>query len=115
MGSEVCRAVAAATDVALVAGVDPSIEGEALHDVIGVASETGVLGSVSQLDPTEVDVVVDFTHVAVSREVLDWCAADGVHAVVGTTGFTEDEIERFRNEFTDSNALIAPNLSLIHI
>ncbi len=112
MGSEVCRAVDAALDMTLVHGVDPTVEGESLADVIGVMSDEPMLGSVSQLDPDDIDVVVDFTHLAVSREVLDWCGAEGVHAVVGTTGFGDDEIERFRAEFTESNCLIAPNFAI---
>lgn len=112
MGSEVCRAVDAAPDLDLVAGVDPLVEGQRLADVVGVTCETPVLGSVGQLDPEAVDVVVDFTHVDVSREVLDWCAADGVHAVVGTTGFGDEELARLRAEFSESNCLIAPNFAI---
>lgn len=112
MGSEVCRAVDGAADMELVAGVDPSVEGELLSEVAGVVCDAPVLGGVDQLDPGGVDVVVDFTHIEVSRTVLDWCAADGVHVVVGTTGFGEDEIDRFRAEFTESNCLIAPNFAI---
>ena len=35
------------------------------------------------------EVAVDFTVLDAARENLRWCAAEGVHAVVGTTGFTE--------------------------
>ncbi|MGI9608290.1 MAG: 4-hydroxy-tetrahydrodipicolinate reductase [Acidimicrobiales bacterium] len=112
MGSEVCRAVDSAGDLVLAAGVDPSVEGESLRDVAGVNTELAALGAVDQLDPATVDVVVDFTHIAVSRTVVDWCAADGVHAVVGTTGFDDAELDRFRAEFTESNLLIAPNFAI---
>lgn len=112
MGSEVCRAVDAASDMDLVAGVDPSVEGETFSDVIGVLNDTTFLGSIGQLGRADIDVVVDFTHVDVAREVIDWCAAQAVHAVVGTSGFGADEIERFGVEFTDSNCLIAPNFAI---
>ncbi|MDO8364318.1 MAG: 4-hydroxy-tetrahydrodipicolinate reductase, partial [Actinomycetota bacterium] len=36
----------------------------------------------------------------------------GMHAVVGTTGFTDDEIELFRSEFSGSNCLIAANFTI---
>ncbi len=112
MGGEVCRSVDAAADLTLVAAVDPSVEGERLADIANLTSDVVVVGAVDQLDPASIDVVVDFTHLDVSRTVLDWCAADGVHAVVGTTGFGDDDIERFRLEFTDSNAIIAPNFAI---
>ncbi len=112
MGAEVCRSVDAAADLTLVAGVDPSVEGERLSDITNTATDVAIVGSVDQLDPTSVDVIIDFTHLDVSRTVLDWCAADGVHAVVGTTGFGDEDLERFRLEFTDSNAIIAPNFAI---
>jgi 4-hydroxy-tetrahydrodipicolinate reductase len=116
MGGEVCRSVDAASDLQLVAGVDPSAEGERLRDVNHITSTPGAdvlaIGSVDQLDPNEVDVIIDFTHLDVSRSVLHWCAANGVHAVVGTTGFGEDDLAAFREGFTRSNALIAPNFAI---
>jgi 4-hydroxy-tetrahydrodipicolinate reductase len=35
-----------------------------------------------------------------------------MHAVVGTTGFTDDDLARYRAEFTRSNCLIAANFSI---
>jgi 4-hydroxy-tetrahydrodipicolinate reductase len=35
-----------------------------------------------------------------------------VHAVVGTTGFTDADYDRFRAAFTRSNCVIAPNFSI---
>ena len=112
MGGEVCRSIDAAADLTLVAGVDPSVEGESLAHIANVSSDVTIAGSIDQLDPASVDVVIDFTHLAVSRTVLDWCAAAGIHTVVGTTGFDSTDIERFRLEFTDSNAIIAPNFAI---
>jgi 4-hydroxy-tetrahydrodipicolinate reductase len=112
MGAEVCRSVDAAPDLELVGGVDPSSEGETLGAVAGIDSDTVVVGSVDQIDGDAVDVVVDFTHLDVSRTVLNWCAANAVHAVVGTTGFSDGDLDGFRNGFADSNALIAPNFAI---
>lgn len=112
MGSEVCRAVDGATDMMLVAAVDPSGVGESIGTVAGVHSEAPVYGAVDELDPDQVDVVVDFTHVDASRDVVNWCAATGVHAVVGTTGFADDDLASFVEEFRDSNCVIAPNFAI---
>ena len=58
------------------------------------------------------DVMVDFTHLDAARENLAWCAANGVHAVVGTTGFTESDLDRARAALTSSNCVIAPNFAI---
>ena len=57
-------------------------------------------------------MVVDFTVLDASRENLAWAAEHGVHAVVGTTGFTAEDHERLRALFTRSNCLIAPNFAI---
>lgn len=98
MGAEVCRAVSEADDLELVATIDPG-------------SEEGY-ASIEELDGASVDVIVDFTVLEASRGVLEWCAANGVHAVVGTTGFTEQDLSTFEQSFTTSNLLIAPNFAI---
>ncbi|NNC81344.1 MAG: 4-hydroxy-tetrahydrodipicolinate reductase [Acidimicrobiales bacterium] len=112
VGSEVCRAIDSAADMELVAGIDPSHVGEALGTVTEVHHDLPFLGAIDELHAADVDVVVDFTHLSVGRDIINWCAANGVHAVVGTTGFTDEDIAGFHIEFTDSNCLIAPNFAI---
>ncbi len=61
-----------------------------------------------------VDVAVDFTVLDAARENLRWCAANGVHAVVGTTGFSDDDLDDLRARFdaSEANAIIAPNFAI---
>ena len=93
MGEEVCRAINADPGTELVARID-------LDD------------SLEQLTGQRADVVVDFTVLDVARETLHFAAAKGIHAVVGTTGFSDEDLESFRAAFTSSNALIAPNFAI---
>jgi 4-hydroxy-tetrahydrodipicolinate reductase len=58
------------------------------------------------------DVAVDFTVLDAARGNLDWCAANGVHAVVGTTGFADEDLEHLRVAFTRSSCLVAPNFAI---
>jgi 4-hydroxy-tetrahydrodipicolinate reductase len=111
MGATVCRAVVDDPDLELVAAVDPGAAGEQLARVAGVASDVEVAGKAAHLDDLP-DVMVDFTHLDAARANLGWCAERGVHAVVGTTGFTPDDLEAFRSSFTSSNCLIAPNFAI---
>ena len=68
--------------------------------------------SLEQLTGQRADVVVDFTVLDAARETLHFAAANGIHAVVGTTGFSDEDLESFRAAFTSSNALIAPNFAI---
>ncbi|HEX6418724.1 MAG TPA: 4-hydroxy-tetrahydrodipicolinate reductase [Acidimicrobiales bacterium] len=113
MGSTVCRAVAADPELELVGAIDPHHSGLDLRHVTGVdVPDLHIDPDASALEGGGVDVVVDFTIVDASRGNLAWAARHGVHAVVGTTGFTEDDHVRLRGQFTRSNCLIAPNFSI---
>jgi 4-hydroxy-tetrahydrodipicolinate reductase len=100
MGTTVCAAVGADADLELAGAVDPDHVGE---QVAG-ASVTDHM--------SDVDVVVDFTHVAAARANIMWAAENGVHAVVGTTGLDARDHERFEAAFTKSNCVIAPNFAI---
>lgn len=112
MGKEVCRAVGAANDMELTARIDPSTEGRSIEDTNESAVSVQIVTSVDDLDASGVDVIIDFTHLNASRKVLDWCAVNGVHAVAGTTGFTNEDFARFEAGFTSSNAVITPNFAI---
>jgi 4-hydroxy-tetrahydrodipicolinate reductase len=113
MGRTVCGAVVSDPDTTLVAAVDPHHGGLDIRNVTGV-DVPGLLvgGGTDAMGDAGVEVVVDFTEAAAARENLAWCAANGVHAVVGTTGLTEDDYETLRKAFTKSNCVIAPNFAI---
>jgi 4-hydroxy-tetrahydrodipicolinate reductase len=96
MGAEACRAVEAAEGLALVAGVD---QGDALETLTEARAE----------------VVVDFTHPGVVMGNLEFCVRNGIHAVVGTSGFTPDRLDTIRGWLADNpsvGVLIAPNFGI---
>jgi 4-hydroxy-tetrahydrodipicolinate reductase len=43
---------------------------------------------------------------------LSWLALHGVHAVVGTTGFSDEDLDQFESQFQSSNCLIAANFAI---
>jgi 4-hydroxy-tetrahydrodipicolinate reductase len=96
VGTEVCKAVAAADDLELAAEVD-------------------VEDDLADLVRAGVEVVVDFTHPDVVMDNLEFCIDHGIHAVVGTTGFDEARLDRLRAWLDDSprtGVLVAPNFSI---
>lgn len=114
MGSEVCRAVAAAEDMTLVAAVDPSADGRSVRDVAGVDSDVTVQGDREALADAGTEVAVDFTSPATVATNLRWLLDAGIHAVVGTTGLgAEDLVElRDRAAHVHANAFLAPNFAI---
>jgi hypothetical protein len=113
MGSTVCRAVVADPELQLVAAVDPLHAGIDLRGVTG-ADLRGLQVSpdLESLARAEAQVAVDFTHIDAARANLAWCAANGVHAVVGTSGVTDADVDRARELFTTSSCVIAPNFAI---
>jgi 4-hydroxy-tetrahydrodipicolinate reductase len=112
MGSTVCRAVAADPDLELVGAIDPYHAGLDLQHATGVDSDVHIDPDPSALLDVGVEVVVDFTTLDACRANLAWAAEQGVHAVVGTTGFTDQDYDRVRSSFTRSNCVIAPNFAI---
>ena len=113
MGRAVCRAVAADPDLGLVAAVDRSQAGVDLDTVADLdGSGLVVAEDVSGLGAAGTDVVVDFTVLEAARGNLPAVASSGIHAVVGTTGFTDDDLEMLRRSFDSSNCLVAPNFAV---
>ena len=96
VGATIVEGVDAADDLVFSAGVDA---GDALSTFVD----------------TETAVVVDFTHPSVVMDNLKFLIDNGIHAVVGTTGFTDERIAQVEQWLSDSPGtavLIAPNFAI---
>lgn len=96
VGQAIVAAVEAADDLTYTVGVD---KGDALEF----------------LTDTDTQVVVDFTHPDVVMDNLKFLIGNGIHAVVGTTGFTDERLDTVRGWLADSpgtGVLIAPNFAI---
>ncbi|WP_435769425.1 4-hydroxy-tetrahydrodipicolinate reductase [Nocardioides sp. SYSU DS0651] len=96
VGSEVVRAVRDAEGLELAAEVDQD-------------------DSITSLTDGGTQVVVDFTHPDVVMDNLRFCIDNGIHAVVGTTGFDDARLETLRGWLAGSpgtGVLVAPNFSI---
>lgn len=112
MGSTVCRAVGADPALELVAAVDPHHAGLDMRQVTGCDLPFHVAADGQAFLDAGVDVVIDFTFVDAARDNLLWLAEHGIHAVAGTTGFSDEDYERFAAAFSSSNCVIAPNFAI---
>lgn len=96
VGGAICAAVQAADDLELVATVD---QGDRIESFV----------------ETDTDVVVDFTHPDVVMGNLKFLVENGIHAVVGTTGFDDARLDTVRGWLASSpqtGVLIAPNFAI---
>ncbi len=96
MGSEAAQAVRRAEGLQLVAELD--------HE-----------DSLEALVPAGAQVVVDFTVPSVTEHNVRFAVEHGIHAVVGTTGWDEEGLDRTRAllaQHPDVGVLIAPNFSI---
>ncbi|CAB4882088.1 unannotated protein [freshwater metagenome] len=96
MGSEVVKAVSEASDCELVAAID---QDDSLDAFVTAGAQ----------------VVVDFTTPDVVMGNLDFLIKNNIHAVVGTTGFSDDRIAALKTWLSQSpkaGILIAPNFAI---
>jgi 4-hydroxy-tetrahydrodipicolinate reductase len=96
VGATMVAAVQAADDLTLSAEVDAG-------DPLSLFVDTGT------------EVVIDFTHPDVVMDNLKFLIDNGIHAVVGTTGFTDQRLERvdvWLAESPGTSVLIAPNFAI---
>jgi 4-hydroxy-tetrahydrodipicolinate reductase len=96
VGSTMVGAVQAAEDLTLSAEVDAG-------------------DPVSLLTEGNTEVVIDFTHPDVVMGNLEFVIGNGIHAVVGTTGFTAERLEQVESWLADkpnTSVLIAPNFAI---
>ena len=112
MGSTVCRAVDGDPALELVAAVDPHHAGLDMRQVTGCDRPFQVSADGQAFLDAKVDVVIDFTHLEAARTNLLWLAEHGINAVTGTTGFSDADLQSFRDQFTNSNCVIAPNFAI---
>jgi 4-hydroxy-tetrahydrodipicolinate reductase len=118
MGQEVCRTVLGHPDLDLVAAVDPALARVQVGALLGVDAGTLVVSAeLEALAGSGVEVVVDFTRIDAARLTLAYCAEAGIHAVVGTTGFTEADLEELGRRFAGPdegapNCVVAANFAI---
>ena len=84
-------------------------------DDLTLSAEVDAGDALSLLTDGDTEVVIDFTHPDVVMDNLKFLIDNGIHAVVGTTGFTDERIDTVRGWLAakpKSAVLIAPNFAI---
>lgn len=109
---EACRAVPGLSLAAAIERPGSSVVGADAGEVAGI----GRMGVMIADDLAKVgdafDVLVDFTRPEVSLSYLSHCRAAGKRMVVGTTGFSAEQRQRFEEAGADIAIVVAPNMSV---
>jgi 4-hydroxy-tetrahydrodipicolinate reductase len=109
MGATVCAAVTAAADLDLVAAVDPAGTGAEAAPGLNISPDLEALSAAGT------SVAVDFTVAGAAVAGAEWCAARGIHSVIGTTGIDDGALEKLRAAFPGGRNLgcvVAPNFAI---
>jgi 4-hydroxy-tetrahydrodipicolinate reductase len=96
MGVASVRAIEASSDLTVVAEID-------------------VDDDVQDIVDHNADVVLVFSPPDVAHEQVQWCIKQGIHVVVGTSGFDEHSVEQIRAALVDHgdvNVFVVPNFSI---
>lgn len=91
------------------------VTGVRAADDLTLSAEVDAGDPMSLLTEASTEVVIDFTHPDVVMANLEFSIANGIHAVVGTTGFTAERLQQVEEWLAGSPAtsvLIAPNFAI---
>jgi 4-hydroxy-tetrahydrodipicolinate reductase len=111
MGTLVIQEAARAGDMELVAGFDAI--GAGRRPLFGGVLVSDAVQLQDVLSSTRPDVLIDFTVAAAAVENVCVAAQEGIDLVVGTTGFSPDQLSRMRAAIEGRvAAVISPNFSV---
>jgi 4-hydroxy-tetrahydrodipicolinate reductase len=105
MGSATCRAVAADPGLELVAAVGRHAAPSPVAG-IDVGTDVGAFAAAG------CDVVVDFTTADAARQHVPELLGQGIHAVVGTSGLSDADLDAFAAAAGRANVLVAANFAI---
>ena len=121
MGSGIIKKITEQDDMEVVAAIEipnTPLAGKDIGEVIGIGklnvpvSDSGDL--VQVLETVKPDVLVDFTIAHAAAETIQKTAQTKVNLIVGTTGFTDEQIEANQKAVKDNNvkAVMTTNFSI---
>ncbi len=116
MGKEAVKMVMETEQFQLVAVVDSKHEGMKLAELDGFSEvDVPIYTDMTRcFNEYDVDVLIDLTAPAFGRKHMEIAFEHGVRPVVGTTGFSEEDITNLRAQAEEKGlgAIIAPNFAI---
>ena len=82
---------------------------------LGELAGIGAIGSKTSVDLTELleaDVFIDFTSIETTLENIEWCKQNNKAIVIGTTGFSDEQVNTIKAAGQHIPVILAPNTSV---
>lgn len=114
MGLSLIRLISDSKDLKLVAAIERPGHlriGEDIGVISGINSGGVGVRLSSKLDK-KADVVIDFSTPSATMNILKWCLEYKSTLLIGTTGLSNQQINRIRSASKKIACLISPNMSL---
>jgi 4-hydroxy-tetrahydrodipicolinate reductase len=121
MGSGIIKTILKQDDMKLVAAIEAPqspLEGKDVGEAIGMG-HLGVKITAAQnlaktLKESNSDVLIDFTIATAAINTIKTTAECGVDLVVGTTGFSDEQMNEIKDSISKNNvkAVISPNMAI---
>jgi 4-hydroxy-tetrahydrodipicolinate reductase len=115
MGQHVCRLLSRTDDCTIAGATEmpgSAHVGRSLAEVIGLPGEQAPVVACLENLQAPFEVIIDFTFPEVSMRTVEFARARGVRAVIGTTGFSPEQMLRIRESAREFGCVCAPNMSM---
>ncbi len=114
MGRNLIKAAHEHESIDLVGGsvrASSSFSGFDLGELAGIGA-IGLTAATQLSELTKADVYIDFTSIETTLENIDWCMQHHKALVIGTTGFSDEQVQLIENAGKSMPVVLAPNTSV---
>lgn len=120
MGSNIIRTITQQKDMLLVAAIEKEGDkdrGKDIGELLGIGKLDVALSTSDELEEvlksSKADVLVDFTFPEPCLRAVKIASKNNVNLVIGTTGFTKEQITEIENAVKENNvsAVLSPNMA----
>jgi 4-hydroxy-tetrahydrodipicolinate reductase len=115
MGQRICRLILDSEDFVLAGATESSQSsclGKSLKDAMGFPNSSVLIVEKPEEISEAFDVVIDFTFPDVSIETALFASREKKHAVIGTTGFSDEQMKEIKRLSEKFPCVCAPNMSM---
>ena len=102
MGKVIADVIGKRDDCEIIAGIDINTTPNGVFPIVEKPSQL----------PDRPDVIIDFSHPSALDGLLDYCKANSVAIVIGTTGYTAEQKEQIKAASSDIPVFFTFNMSL---
>jgi len=115
MGQRLCHLISASADLQLAGATEgpqsPSL-GKNLQEAIGVSGVSAPIAERLEDISSPFDVIIDFTFPLISLKTASFAAAHRKCAVIGSTGFSDEQMGELKKLSLQFPCVCAPNMSM---